>query len=311
VVRGLLALVVGPLFGHTTLHFPLYIVEALLVEAIASVRSPEKQLSFGAWCGLAIGTLGVAGEWAWSHAWMTMSWTSSLFPEIALAILAGTAAGVLGGFIARSLDAPEQRERVPRGLGLATGAALIVCLAIPLPIGTVDASATVAVANPGVDTSRLDITLDPPTLADGAEWFNVTAWQGGGSVVSPLEEVGPGHYRSGPVPLYGEWKTLIRLHTGSAVVAVPVYLPADPAIPADGVPAPAHVTRTFVPDKQILLREAKDTPTWMSAVGYSALGLIVVVWITTLAWGLHRMLEDGSESRRGSTRYLRVRLTTN
>src|SRR5215211_3632003 len=34
VIRGLLSLWVGPITGHTALHFPLYIVEALVVEAV-------------------------------------------------------------------------------------------------------------------------------------------------------------------------------------------------------------------------------------------------------------------------------------
>jgi cytochrome b len=42
-------------------------------------------------------------------------------------------------------------------------------------------------------------------------------------------------------------------------------------------------------DKQILLREAKDTEPWLSWVGYTVLGLIVLVWISVLAWGLMRM----------------------
>ena len=32
-------------------------------------------------------------------------------------------------------------------------------------------------------------------------------------------------------PISGNWKSLIRLHTGSSIVAVPLYLPEDPAIP--------------------------------------------------------------------------------
>jgi hypothetical protein len=105
---------------------------------------------------------------------------------------------------------------------------------------------------------------------------------------------------------------LIRLHTGSAIVAVPVYLPADPAIPAEAVPAEARVVRDFVPDKQILLREAKDTPQWMSVAGNSALGLIVIVWISTLAWGLRRMADNGTapSGRRSAYAAGRVRLGT-
>lgn len=297
-IRGILSLVVGPVFGHTTLHFPLYVIEALLVELVALRVTTDRQVTFGAWCGALIGTVGVATEWAWSHVWMTMSWTTSLFPEVLLALVAAVAGGVLGGYIGRSFEAPVERERIPKGLGVATAVALILCLALPLPISKVEGSATVALDNVDGRTTSATVRIEPAPLADGAEWLNVTAWQGGGSVIAPLEQVGPGEFRSEEFPIHGEWKALIRLHTGSAIVAVPLYLPADPAIPAPAVEARPTFTREFVPDKQILLREAKDTPQWMSVVGNSFLGLIVVVWITVLAWGLRRL--DHRSSRRST-----------
>src|SRR4051812_9855571 len=47
VVRGTLTLLVSPLFGHTTLHFPLYIVEALVVEAAAARIGREHPIRLG------------------------------------------------------------------------------------------------------------------------------------------------------------------------------------------------------------------------------------------------------------------------
>ena len=61
------------------------------------------------------------------------------------------------------------------------------------------------------------------------------------------------------MPVHGDWKTLVRLHDGRSLTAVPIYLPADPAIPAPGVPAQPHFDRTFVSDHRILQREAKVT----------------------------------------------------
>ena len=313
IVRGILTLVVGPGFGHTTLHFPLYIAEALLVELVALRVSTDKHIKFGARAGALIGTLGVAAEWGWSQVWMTMSWTQSLFPEVALALVAGVAGGVLGGLIGRSLDGPTERERVPLALGVATGAALIVCLAYPLPITAVDGSASVALDNPTGPSTSATVVLEPPDLADDAEWLNVTAWQGGGSVIAPLEQTGPGEYRTtADFPIHDDWKALIRLHTGSAVVAVPIFLPADAGIPADETPAEPRFTRAFVPDKQVILREAKDTPQWMSVTGNSVLGLIVIVWIAVLGWALRRMYRDGSAAPAARSRYVpgEVRLGT-
>jgi hypothetical protein len=313
IVRGILSLVVGPGFGHTTLHFPLYIAEALLVELVALRVSTGKSIAFGAWAGALIGSVGVAAEWGWSHVWMTMSWTPSLFPEVTLALVAGVAGGVLGGLIGRSIDGSTERERFPLALGVATGVALVLCLAIPLPITTVDGSATVALENPAGPTTSATIVVDPPDLADDAEWLNVTAWQGGGSVIAPLARTGPGEYRTtADFPIHDDWKALIRLHTGSAVVAVPIYLPKDPGIPADETPAEPLFTRSFVPDKQVILREAKDTPQWMSVAGNSVLVAIVIVWITVLAWALRRMHRDGRGETTTRSRYVtgEVRLGT-
>lgn len=300
VVRVTLSFLVGPVLDHTMLRFPLYLVEALLVEAIALRIPPRRQLTFGLWCGAAIGTVGVAAELVWSNLWMPTPWNFALFPEIGLALVAGIGGGLLGGLIGRALSEPgAEREHGGRLVVATTVAAILAALVIPLPIsGDARGAATVVLDDPGAERSALTVMLDPPSLAKDALWFNVTAWQGGGSVVEDLEATGAGTYRSRPVPVDGDWKSLIRLHTGDSIVAVPVYLPEDPAIPAEGVPAEAESTRRFVLDKQILLREARDTEPWMSWVGYSVLGLIVLVWIGALAWGLARMDKNEEIIRR-------------
>lgn len=287
-IRGILSLIVGPVLDHTTLHFPLYLVEALIVEVVALRVDTARQVTFGAVAGVLIGSVGVAAEWWWSHVWMTMSWPSSLLPEASLALPAGVAGGVLGGLIARSFTV-DDRQPVRAFVAPVTGLVVVACLALPLPISTLEGSAAIVLDDPTAPATEATITLDPPDVARDALWFNVTAWQGGGSVVAPLQEIGGGRYRSVAVPISGEWKALVRLHSGSAIVAVPVYLPADPAIPAPEVPAEESIERAFVPDKTILLREAKDTPAWFSWVGYGVLGIIVVIWIAVLAWGLRRM----------------------
>ena len=113
------------------------------------------------------------------------------------------------------------------------------------------------------------VTVDPPEAAEDAKWLTTTAWQGGGLVVDRLERVSAGVYRTTePMPVHGTWKTEFRLHSGRSLLGVPVYLPADPAIPAKGVPARASFERPFVRDKEILQREAKD-----GAAGLTLLGM--------------------------------------
>ena len=52
-----------------------------------------------------------------------------------------------------------------------------------------------------------------------------------GLVIDTLEKVGPGHYRSTqPVPVWGSWKTLLRVQDGRTMAGVLIYLPDDPGI---------------------------------------------------------------------------------
>jgi hypothetical protein len=306
VIRGVLAVAVGPGLDHTMPHFPLYVVEAIAVELVALRVSTNRQLTFGALSGVAIGTVGLAAEWAWSHAWMSFPWPASMMPQgAALGFATAVAAGLLGGFVGRALTEPKApRQHARRSVAASTGVALLFLLFFPLPIATHDnASAEVtleaAQSGPG-EWVHATVRPRPAGLVDDPEWFDVTAWQGGGSVVSPLEPVGDGTYRTAdPVPVYGEWKTLVRLHDGPAIVAVPVYMPRDPAIGASAIPAEPSFTRAFVEDKELLLREAKETSPWLSYVAYALLVGIVVCWVASLGWGLWR-LESTASGRRSS-----------
>jgi hypothetical protein len=136
------------------------------------------------------------------------------------------------------------------------------------------------------------IQLDPPDAAKDAYWFVETAWQGkeGRSVVAPLREVSRGVYVTRePIPVHGNWKSTIRLHKGTAIQGLPVYFPADPAIPVKGVPASKTFTRKFVRDKKNLQREQKkDVPGFLSGAAYVIVLLIGLGLFTALGWGLAR-----------------------
>jgi hypothetical protein len=304
-LRGVLSLIVGPGLGHTTLHFPLYIVEALVVEVVALTVTTRRPVRFGVIAGLGIGTVGLAAEWGWSHVWMTMEWPASLLPEgVLFGVVAGVAGGVLGATIGRAFASPEPaRERRSRVVGVVTGLAILFVLAYPFPTTeTPKSSATVSLEPAGEGEAIATIALDPVEYADDAEWFNVTSWQGGGSRVVELESTGPGTFRTvDAVPVVGEWKTLIRLHTGSSIMALPIYLPEDPAIPAPGVAAEDSVTRTFILDKEVLLREAKDVNAGLTIGASSVMALIALVWAIVLGWGLIRLQSLKRDSRRPAT----------
>jgi hypothetical protein len=136
-------------------------------------------------------------------------------------------------------------------------------------------------------------------VAEGAEWFNLTSWQGGGAIVADLEEVSPGTYRSTePIPVYGNWKTTLRLHRGNAVQGLPIFLPEDPAIPAKEVPAEASMTREFVLDKENLQREQKgDVPGFLSTIAYLLVLVIAIGIVAALVIGLMRIDRDRERIR--------------
>jgi hypothetical protein len=307
-VRGLLALLVGPVLGESTPHFPLYLVAAVVVELVALAVPRERPLAFGVWCGALIGTVGLAAEWAWTHTWMPLPWTSALLPEGALLGFAtAVCASLIGAWVGSHL-ASETLPRTPslRIAGALSAAAIaaMTLFALYTPPGP-PTSATVAVreVDPGPErTVAATVRFDPPDAADDAEWLTATAWQGDGLVVDRLERVGEGVYRTTePIPVHGNWKSMIRLQRGNAVDAVPIFLPADSAIPAPEVPATARFTRDFAPDSEILQREQKGGVSGaLTGVAYAIVAAIALALLVLLAWGLHRLAVTASPTQRYS-----------
>jgi hypothetical protein len=295
-LRGGLALLVGPVLGQTTPHFPLYIAEALVVEAVALFVSTRKPLRFGIVSGLGIGTVGLASEWAWSHVWMPLPWPESAFPEVAIVGFAAALAGAtIGTWIGTHLS-PTLQPRSPqlRRAAVCSAAVLAALVGYGLYTPTQEGvSAQVALRDVGNGPGReveATVRMSPPDAAAEAEWFDVTAWQGGGLVVAPLERTAPGVYRSTePIPVYGNWKAMIRLHDGNSLTALPIYLPRDQAIPVGETPAPAQFTRSFTNEHQLLQREARGGPTFLTALAYSVVAGIALSLLALLAWALHRL----------------------
>src|ERR687896_415136 len=61
-IRGFLAIMVGGVWDQTLPHFPLYLVEALLVEAVFARAGGRSPVATGAIAGVFIGTIGLAAD---------------------------------------------------------------------------------------------------------------------------------------------------------------------------------------------------------------------------------------------------------
>src|SRR4051794_1250665 len=312
VIRGTLTLLVGPLFGEITPHFPPYVVEALLVEGVAFAYlrgepAAERPISFGALAGLGIGTIGLAAEWLWSHVWVVNPWPASLFPEAAITgLIAAIAGGVIGGYIGRALTpAVERRERVPRSALAVAGVAAVGAVAFLIPMNAgPDVRATFDLNVQNTPDGRLataTFRLDPPDAANDAYWFNVTSWQGkdGPAHIDTPKEIGPGVYRiTEPIHVDGTWKTTLRLHKGRQLAGLPIFMPADPAIPVSQIPVQSHMTRAFQLDHHLLQREQKKgVPAFLTLAAYLGVGGISFALIFVVGWGLARLDRRGGGPR--------------
>jgi hypothetical protein len=292
VARGIIALLVGDVFGKSVPHFPLYAVEALCVEAAGLIVGRRRPLVLGAIAGAGIGSLGFGAEWAWSHAWMPVPWTADIWPQgLVVAVIAGVAGGLAGGVFASALRGTMPSRTAARASFAGSLVTLLALGAFALQTSApqgVRAAVTLHQTSPAPAREAIaTVRLQPRNAADGASWIQETGWQGGGLVQAPLERISEGVYRTPePLPLHGDWKSLIRLARGNEIAGIPVYMPADPAIPVGGVAAPHRFTRTFVPDHQILQREQKqDLPGWLWPAAALVVLALTLAFISLLALG--------------------------
>jgi hypothetical protein len=295
VIRIALALFVGQIAGYSTPHFPLYIAEAAVVE-LAALAAPRAPLRFALLSGLGIGTIGLAAEWGWSHVWMPHPWPASMLaPAVVLALAAGLAGSVLGARMSQSLAMPDSERAAlpaiaPRAVALAAALAL-VALFFPLPrTGGGGTRAAIVPTPAGDGRVNVAVTLDPPSAAGDSQWFEVLSWQGRtpGQLrqLTALRQVGPGRYvTERPVPVNGNWKTMLRLAKGPHLMALPVYLPPSPQAHRAGVPSRPR-SGAMQADTFILQREARGGPKWLTTTAYAVLGVVVAVWLGLLAWAL-------------------------
>jgi hypothetical protein len=93
------------------------------------------------------------------------------------------------------------------------------------------------------------------------------------------------------VPIHGNWKTLVRVHTsGDGLAATPIFMPEDRVIPAPEIPARPQVTRPLGEEKPLLQRELKqDVAPWLWPAANVAVLVLYLAFLGSLAWGVARI----------------------
>ena len=275
----------------------------VVVELIGLTPLVNRPVLFGAVAGLGVGTVGMWLESFWVDAMFRTPWPSSMWGEaLTMSTPVAIFMGMCGGLLAMVLTGQRLPAR-PVGIGIVVATVLVLSgavangLAITVPEhARAQITLTDAPSPRGERLVDADIQITPANLiSDNPEWVTLMAWQGKlanerGLVVDHLQQVGPGHYRSTrPIPVWGTWKTVLRVQDGRTMAAVPIFLPADPGIGAEETPA-LSTTRNFMDEIQVLQRERNlDIPSWL----YTAASLVVLVCslilIALLSWGAGRI----------------------
>lgn len=281
--RGALMLFLSQGPGLTAPRTALLLGSALMVEAVAALRPAERGLlPYALLSGAAVGTVGLASEWAWAAAFARHPWTSGMLTEAVLVGLLGSLGGaLLGACVAGSL---RERLAKPPAAMLAAGAvATLVALLLPLP-RTANMSPQAAISYSYTDADREEATvrvvIGPPDAPYAARWWEVLAYQGGGMRIAPLYPgEGSGVYETREaVPVTGDWKVSLRLQRGTDILAAMLRRPADEQL-GDTEVALREGFVTLELDDPSRAPDG-DAPGWLRPV---VLGTVSVLW---LAWAL-------------------------
>lgn len=270
------------------------------VVAAVLTRWARPTVGYGAAAGVAM-TMGMLlVEYFWTQYTRPMPWPVEMMPwAVLFAGITGAGIGVIATWmhqqltaVAATTAAEPSEATAPRPVrtgrwALAAALAVLAVFVVNVPPGHPDGgTAEIAVGEVRDGRAPVTVRIDPEVVED-AYWFEALSWQGGGAVRGDLVPVEEGVWRTAvPMPVDGNWKTLIRLHTPlHDLAAVPVYLPGDPAIPAEEVPA-VDASREIVEEKLILRREEKqDVPGWLWTTGYGVVGALFAGLFASVAIG--------------------------
>jgi hypothetical protein len=212
---------------------------------------------------------------------------------VVISVFLGCAAAVVGAGYAGVVQGPIASEssqvRSVRAAAVVAGFVVIALgLIIPIPRHVAPVTAAVhLVPTPSGgpilgSQANLQVDLQPASAANNTWWFQASSWQGGGLVVADMRRTAPGRWVSArPVPIGGGWKTLMRLHKGTTMMAVPVFFPVDPSVAAE-IPAIDRTTR-FANERHYLLREETSGAGWFADIAELLILAIVGLWVSSNA----------------------------
>ena len=259
----------------------LWLGSALVIEVVALVLGTRRVLRFAVVAGLGVGTIGFATEWWWNSTYAWQPWTTALLPD---ALLVGLPAAVATAVVAAGFGGALawRHDLIPApaiGAGLAV---MLLALAIPLPRTVSDVHADVTVEPAGEGLVHVEAQLDPPDAAEGARWFIAAAWQGGGNVSADMRPVGDGRFvAEEPLPIDGGWKSMLRLHRGSDMMALPIRMPADPEFGLEAIAAEDR-SMAFGSETEYLLRETTDGPPGLGIAVRLLYAVLAIAWFTAM-----------------------------
>ena len=306
VIRGIFAILVGPVLGQVLPHIPLYLGIALSVEVAWYVgeRLRLNPVAKALLCGAAIGTVGLATEYGFSKVWSYHPWHTSLFPGIWVAVAMALLAALVGlamGSVLSYRQSPIRWQWL-----LVIGLLMAGLLYIPYQRHTIPMTATIHATPAGDPRAATDRDGLPAVLQDynvsldvspadaplGSDWFNLISWQGGTTHSTALVSDGNGHYHTAaPVPTGGTWKTIVFMAKRDVMMATPISMPADTAFGQAGTRATDvdGKTVTMQPSQKILLAEQQGASQTVKVIGYTFFFLMFGTVIILLGFAYTRV----------------------
>lgn len=315
-----MSLVIGGPLDVTMPSTPLFVAEALLIEAVGLTALASRPVRFGVVSGAAVGTAGLAAEYAWSQIAMPIPWAPAILPEaIPVALIAAVAGGAIGATMAQALRGdllPGRQSLLVAAASVLAFIGLAVNASIKQSPGGM--TATMQLANPRLastpgHTERqrvadLRVRLSDASLTRDPNWLYALGWQGGGRYLNHLVRQPDGSWiTTQPVPIDGTWKTMVRVHEGRVMLSAPIRFPADAELDFAGFPAQPQMTRAFMGDTALMQIERKagvSSLAWNAAtiaVLSTNLLMVLLMGLVSTRLGRIRNMRLGNGPHAGST----------